>query len=199
MARAVQCAYLKKEAEGMDYAPYPGELGKRIYQEISKEAWQLWMRHQTMLVNENRLNLADKKARDYLVTQMEKHFFGEPQANKVARREAKGRVKADVKAWLIEAGLESDLIPAVLSNVEWFVEEEVVTKILDENRRVDGRGIHDIRTLTSEVALFKRAHGSGLFSRGETQVLTVATLGSTLTWAGFGVALRKVLQNERQA
>ena len=76
MARTVQCIYLKKEAEGMDYAPYPGELGKRIYNQVSKEAWQLWMKHQTMLVNENRLNLADQRARQYLARQMENFFFG---------------------------------------------------------------------------------------------------------------------------
>jgi len=77
MPRTVFCAYLKKEAEGLDFAPYPGELGKRIYKEISKEAWQLWMKHQTMLVNENRLNLADQRARQYLARQMERFFFGE--------------------------------------------------------------------------------------------------------------------------
>ena len=77
MPRMIQCSYLKREAEGMDYAPYPGELGKRIYASISKEAWAAWMKHQTMLVNENRLNLADTRARKYLATQMEKHFFGE--------------------------------------------------------------------------------------------------------------------------
>ena len=77
MARTVQCAYLKKEAEGMDFAPYPGELGKRIYASVSMEAWALWMKHQTMLVNENRLNLADPKARKYLMEQTERHFFGE--------------------------------------------------------------------------------------------------------------------------
>ena len=77
MARTVQCVYLKKEAEGLDFAPYPGELGKRIYNQISKEAWQLWMKHQTMLVNENRLNLADQRARQYLARQMERFFFGE--------------------------------------------------------------------------------------------------------------------------
>ena len=76
MARTIQCTYLKKEAEGLDFAPYPGELGKRIYNEVSKEAWQLWMKHQTMLVNENRLNLADQRARQYLARQMENFFFG---------------------------------------------------------------------------------------------------------------------------
>ena len=76
MARTVQCTYLKKEADGLDFAPYPGELGKRIYENISKEAFELWKRHQTMLVNENRLNLADARARQYLARQMESYFFG---------------------------------------------------------------------------------------------------------------------------
>ena len=76
MARTVQCVYLKKEAEGMAYLPYPGELGKRIYDHISKEAFEAWKKHQTMLVNENRLNLADARARQYLARQMESFFFG---------------------------------------------------------------------------------------------------------------------------
>lgn len=77
MARTVNCTYLKKAGDGLDYAPYPGELGKRIYNEISKEAWALWMKHQTMLVNENRLNLADLRSRQYLARQMENFFFGD--------------------------------------------------------------------------------------------------------------------------
>jgi Fe-S cluster biosynthesis and repair protein YggX len=77
MARTVNCVYLKKEAEGLDFATYPGDLGKRIYDNVSKEAWALWLKHQTMLVNENRLNLADARARQYLARQMESYFFGE--------------------------------------------------------------------------------------------------------------------------
>jgi Fe-S cluster biosynthesis and repair protein YggX len=76
MARMVKCLKLGREAEGLDYLPYPGELGKRIFENISKEAWKAWLEHQKMLVNENRLNLADVKARKYLAEQMEKHFFG---------------------------------------------------------------------------------------------------------------------------
>ena len=76
MARTIHCIKLDKEAEGLDFPPYPGELGKKIWETVSKEAWAAWLKHQTMLVNENRLNLADKKARDYLVQQMDKHFFG---------------------------------------------------------------------------------------------------------------------------
>jgi Fe-S cluster biosynthesis and repair protein YggX len=76
MARTVHCIKLGREAEGLDFPPYPGELGKRIYENVSKEAWQQWLKHQTMLVNENRLNLADQRAREYLKRQMESHFFG---------------------------------------------------------------------------------------------------------------------------
>ena len=76
MARTVNCIKLGKEAEGLDFPPYPGELGKRIWQNVSKEAWAAWIKHQTMLVNENRLNLADARARQYLARQMEQFFFG---------------------------------------------------------------------------------------------------------------------------
>lgn len=77
MARTVNCIKLGREAEGLDFPPFPGALGKRIFEQVSKEAWQQWLRHQTMLVNENRLNLADPSARKYLAEQTEKHFFGE--------------------------------------------------------------------------------------------------------------------------
>ncbi len=76
MARMVNCVKLGREAEGLDAPPYPGELGKRIFENVSREAWQEWLRHQTMLINENRLNLADPRARKYLAEQMERHFFG---------------------------------------------------------------------------------------------------------------------------
>ncbi|MGE5339786.1 MAG: oxidative damage protection protein [Gemmatimonadota bacterium] len=77
MARMIHCVKLGKEAEGLDFPPVPGELGKKLWQSVSKEAWAAWQKHQTMLVNENRLNLADARARKYLLTQMEKYFFGE--------------------------------------------------------------------------------------------------------------------------
>ena len=77
MARTVNCIKLGKEAEGMDFPPYPGELGKRIYAQVSKEAWGAWLKQQTMLVNENRLSLADPSARKYPSEQTEKYFFGE--------------------------------------------------------------------------------------------------------------------------
>ncbi|HEX7011463.1 MAG TPA: oxidative damage protection protein [Steroidobacteraceae bacterium] len=77
MARTVKCVVLGVEAEGLDHIPYPGELGKRIYDNVSKEGWQRWLRHQTMLINEYRLTPIDPKARQFLVSEMEKFFFGE--------------------------------------------------------------------------------------------------------------------------
>jgi Fe-S cluster biosynthesis and repair protein YggX len=77
MTRTVQCVVLGTEAEGLDHPPYPGELGQRIYENVSKEGWQRWVRHQTMLLNEYRLTPIDPKARKFLVAEMEKFFFGE--------------------------------------------------------------------------------------------------------------------------
>jgi len=77
MTRMVQCVKLGTEAEGLDRPTYPGDLGVRIYQNVSKEAWQTWLRHQTMLINEYRLTPVDPKARKFLEEQMEEFFFGE--------------------------------------------------------------------------------------------------------------------------
>lgn len=77
MTRMVHCIRLGREAEGLDFAPYPGALGQRIYEQVSKEGWQEWIRHQTMLVNENHLSLADARARKYLAIRMEDFFFGD--------------------------------------------------------------------------------------------------------------------------
>jgi len=77
MPRTVHCIKLGRDAEGLDFPPYPGALGQRILENVSMEAWQFWLEHQKRLVNENRLNLADPKARKYLAAQMEAHFFGE--------------------------------------------------------------------------------------------------------------------------
>ncbi len=80
MSRTIQCVYLKQEAEGLQAMPYPGELGKRIYENVSAEAWKAWLGHQTMLINENRLSALDPKARSFLEAEMEKFFFGDGSA-----------------------------------------------------------------------------------------------------------------------
>lgn len=75
MGNMVNCVILKKEAEGLDKAPYPGELGQRILENASKEGWKLWMKQQTMLMNEHRLSPIDPKHRKFLEEEMEKFFL----------------------------------------------------------------------------------------------------------------------------
>ena len=75
MTRTVNCVLLKAELEGLDFAPYPGELGQKIYDNVSKQAWQQWLGHQTMLINEYRLTPFEPEARKFLETEMEKFFF----------------------------------------------------------------------------------------------------------------------------
>ena len=74
--RIIYCQKLGKEAKGLDYPPYPGDLGQRIYNEISEMAWQAWLSHQTMLINEYRLNVLEPKTRQFLEEEMKKFLFG---------------------------------------------------------------------------------------------------------------------------
>lgn len=77
MSETVHCVKLGKEAEALPKPPYPGELGKRIFENVSREGWQMWLQHQTMLINEYRLSPMDPKARTFLEQEMENFFFGE--------------------------------------------------------------------------------------------------------------------------
>ena len=81
MSRTVHCVKLNREAEGLDRLPYPGELGQRIFDNVSKEGWQLWMKQQTILINENRINPMDPQSRKFIENQMEAFFFGEAEAS----------------------------------------------------------------------------------------------------------------------
>jgi len=76
MTRTVHCVLLKRDAPGLDRAPYPGPLGQRIFEQVSKEAWERWRAHQIMLINEYRLTPVEPKARKFLETEMEKFLFG---------------------------------------------------------------------------------------------------------------------------
>ncbi len=77
MPRMVQCAKLNKEAEGLDHQPYPNDLGKRIFENISKEAWKAWVGHSTMLVNEYRVDVSSKSGTEFLLKQCEAYLFGD--------------------------------------------------------------------------------------------------------------------------
>lgn len=75
MARTVKCVLLGEELPGLERPPYPGPLGQRIYEQVSQQAWQQWLRHQTMLINEYRLSVIEPKARKFLEEEMQKFFF----------------------------------------------------------------------------------------------------------------------------
>ena len=77
MTRQVFCIKLKQEADGMAAPPFPGELGERLFNHVSKQAWSMWLSHQTMLINEYRLSLIDAKAREFLRNELQNYFFGE--------------------------------------------------------------------------------------------------------------------------
>jgi Fe-S cluster biosynthesis and repair protein YggX len=87
MTQMVFCQKLQKQAPGLNAPPYPGELGAKIFANISQEAWQQWLSHQTLLINENRLSLVDPKARKYLATQMEAFLFGDGSAKPAGYKE----------------------------------------------------------------------------------------------------------------
>jgi Fe-S cluster biosynthesis and repair protein YggX len=80
MARTVKCVKLSRELPGMARPPFPGELGKRIYENVSQEAWQMWQAQSTLLINHYGLQLADPRAQEFLMGQMDDFFFGEDAA-----------------------------------------------------------------------------------------------------------------------
>jgi Fe-S cluster biosynthesis and repair protein YggX len=77
MANQIFCSKLNQQAEAMKAPPFPGELGQKIFNQVSQKAWEMWQAHQTMLINEYRLNLADPESRKFLIGEMQKYFFGE--------------------------------------------------------------------------------------------------------------------------
>ena len=79
----INCIKLNKQLEGLERAPYPGELGKKILNSVSKEAWQMWLDHQTKLINENNLNLFEESSQKYLKEQMDKYFFSDDDIDQI--------------------------------------------------------------------------------------------------------------------
>ncbi|PJE75589.1 polyribonucleotide nucleotidyltransferase [Candidatus Uhrbacteria bacterium CG10_big_fil_rev_8_21_14_0_10_48_11] len=119
-----------------------------------------------------------EKVRSWATTQLRERFFGDAQATKHDRKAVLATIKQELDAWLIEDQVGKERRQVAFSLFDELVEDEVTRAILDEGRRVDGRALTEIRPLSAEVGILPRTHGSGLFSRGETQVLSVVTLGS---------------------
>ena len=77
MSRKVQCVKMGEELEGLDFLPFPGELGQKVFENVSKEAWKQWLGQQTILINEYRLSSLDPKARSFLLEEMQKYLFND--------------------------------------------------------------------------------------------------------------------------
>lgn len=120
----------------------------------------------------------EELAKPYILAQVKELFFTTPKATKSDRAAQKRTLKINTKQFLIENGIEESELHFGTDIIEVILEEEVSRAILENNRRVDGRGVTEIRELINEVAIFPRLHGSGHFMRGETQVLSIATLGA---------------------
>lgn len=118
------------------------------------------------------------RVKPFAMKTIDELFFGAPKATKTERAEAKGTLKAKVTEFLKAEQLDDESIKMGLSALGDFLDEAITRSILDNKKRVDGRGINEIRSLHGEVALLPCVHGSGYFTRGETQVLSVCTLGA---------------------
>jgi len=150
------------------------DLMKQVVDEFGKEKLVVAAAE----VDEAIKKLIKKAADEVIIPGIDELFFGKPKDSKVARREAKSALKAQVKEWLKKNEVEETSYGAVLSTIEGLLEERLTVRILEEGVRVDGRALDEVRRLSAEVGLFERNHGTGLFERGETQVLTTTTLGS---------------------
>ncbi len=117
-------------------------------------------------------------AREFMRPQIQELFFAFPKATKGERSAAKKELSSRLKTHLVQAGLDKDEVSIATGIVYDFLQDEISRMIVEEGKRVDGRGVEEVRALVSEVALLPRVHGSGHFMRGETQVLSVCTLGA---------------------
>lgn len=166
-------------AFGLKHMRKPIELIEEVRKAVGKEK----MDPTAAATNEERARRERERAvvkiaEPFILQKIQEYFFGAPQATKSERRDAKLRIKREAAEFLASKEIAPEEIRYGTAAVEPMIEREVSRLIVDEGRRVDGRGLDEIRPLVAEVGLFKRTHGSGHFSRGETQVLSMLTLGA---------------------
>jgi len=166
-------------AFGLKHMAKPIELIEKVRKEVGKEKIdpKASASDEEMMKRE-RQTVVEELSTPFILEKVNEYFFGQPKATKSERREAKRQIKNELVAFLTEKEIPSEELSFGTGIVEALVEKEVGRRIVDEDRRVDGRGIDEVRSLVSEVGLFERIHGSGHFMRGETQVLSMLTLGS---------------------
>lgn len=155
------------------------ELIEKVRADLGKEKADIF----AMKTDEDRARFekkmgVEKIAKPFICEEIEKHFFGAPYATKSERAAAKDLIKKNTAQFLTEQGLDEEGVKMGASMVTAILEGEITKHILENKRRVDGRGVEDIRMLTAEAGVLPCVHGSGLFERGETQVLSICTLGA---------------------
>jgi polyribonucleotide nucleotidyltransferase len=153
------------------------ELIAKMAKEVGEEKADI-----NVLNNETEETLAEKKTlmndvRKFLMPKIDEFFFAVPKANKVERAEAKKKLHQALDEYLKTSGTAEEKHALAHSFVEELVEEAVTVAILDKSKRVDGRKLDEVRALSAEVGVLPRTHGTGLFQRGDTQVLSIVTLG----------------------
>lgn len=163
---------------GQENLQAPIDLIEQIRKEMGKEKVDLSPNtDQAKAFEAKKREIADQ-AKPFVIEQVKELFFGAPQATKTERYQQKRELKKRTETYLLEQGVDPEEVHYGTDTVVEVLEDEVTREIIENDKRVDGRKLTEIRKLVSEVQLLPRVHGSGLFSRGETQVLTIATLGA---------------------
>jgi len=121
---------------------------------------------------------AEKIVKEYIRKNVDEIIFDKPKISRVERNEMIGKIEVTAKDLLKEDETPDEIVASVLKNIKLYVEEHITERILDKEQRLDGRKLNEVRLLTSEIDLLPRVHGSGLFQRGDTQVLSIVTLGA---------------------
>jgi polyribonucleotide nucleotidyltransferase len=155
----------------------------KLIEEVQKEVGSSKVKIESLAEPEDEETVKEreeliKKAQEFLAPRVLEKMFSESRKTKSSRKEAKHELEAELEEYLKAEQVGKDKRKAIIGYVEAYVEEAISKAILKEERRVDGRGMKEVRPLSVDVGILPRTHGSALFQRGETQVLSVVTLGS---------------------
>jgi polyribonucleotide nucleotidyltransferase len=164
---------------GLKHLREPLKLIEQVRTDVGKPKRDVLAPKSDEEVQKNeRRNVIEEMARPFIIKKTRELFFSEPKATKTERRMEKARVKESLGEFLTNQEVSKDEQKYAFAIVDEVVEEEISRTILEEGKRVDGRGLNEIRPLFGEVGIFPRVHGSGHFKRGETQVISITTLGA---------------------
>lgn len=164
---------------GLKQMNTPLELIEKVRNEVGKEKMVLEAKKtdEEKELDKERVRV-EELARPFILEKVKELFYGAPQATKGDRMNQKKELKTLTKAFLLKQGVDENNVEFGTSIISEVLEDEVSRAIIEDNIRVDGRGIREVRKIVSEVSMLPRVHGSSHFMRGETQVLNIVALGS---------------------